>query len=38
MQGQDAGKPAGEGFSKSLKRLEGQPAADGRFDRPKDDE
>jgi hypothetical protein len=68
MQGQDAGKPAGEDFSKSLRRLEeesddlkakiererrahdmpldsqlGQPdweekAADGRFDRPKDDE
>jgi hypothetical protein len=68
MQGQDVDKPAGEDFSKSLKRLEeeskelkakidqdrrahdmpvdaqlGDPeweekAADGRFDRPKDDE
>jgi hypothetical protein len=68
MQGQDAEKPAGEDFSKSLKRLEeestelkaridrerrahempvdsqlGNPdweekAADGRFDRQKDDE
>jgi hypothetical protein len=68
MQGQDVDKPAGEEFSKSLKRLEeesnelksridrerhahdmpvdsrlGNPnweekAADGRFDRPKDDE
>jgi hypothetical protein len=68
MQGQDADKPAGEDFSKSLKRLEeeshelksridrerrahdmpvdsqlGNPeweekAADGRLDRPKDDE
>jgi hypothetical protein len=68
MQGQDADKPAGEDFSKSLKELEeestelksriererrahnmpldsqlGNPswedkAADGRFDRPKDDE
>ncbi len=68
MQGQDVDKPAGEDFSKSLKRLEekshelkakidqerrshdmpvnsqlGNPdweekAADGRFDRPKDEE
>jgi hypothetical protein len=68
MQGQDAGKPAGEDFSKSLKQLEEESndlkakiererrahdmpvdsqldspdweekAADGRFDRPQNDE